>query len=484
MPKAHLPRTRLILGGFFLAAAATPARAAAVGAAPHPPPVPPAGWSIPFALLLLAVAILPLLPLSKGWWEHNRSKLLLGLALGAVVLAHYLTRGFGFHGHAPGWPTVVAVLERAILEDYVPFLTLLGSLYVVAGGLRLTGDLRAHPATNTAILGIGALMASLIGTTGASMVLIRPLLQTNRERRHVRHTVVFFIFLVSNVGGCLLPLGDPPLFLGYIQGVPFLWTLRLAPAWAFCVGILLAVYYAWDRVAYRREAPEDIRHDEAETEPIRLRGAINLLWLAGIVLAVALIVPGRELPGTEVVVADFVREGVMLALAGLSLLTTPRGLRPATGFSYAAILEVACLFLGIFLTMQVPIEILQAKGAALGLNTPAHFFWASGGLSSFLDNAPTYLVFLAAARALGPASGAGLVPLAEGAPIRADLLAAISLGAVFMGANTYIGNGPNFMVKSIAEGHGVKMPGFFGYMLYSGAVLIPLFAAVQWLFLG
>ena len=463
--------------------AAGPAAARADGPAVGSIPVPGVGWSTPFALLLLAIAILPLAPLTKHWWEHNRSKFLVGAGLGAVVLAHYLARGYGYQGHAPGWSSVAAVLERAILEDYAPFLILLFSLYVIAGGLRLTGDLRAHPGTNTAILGIGALLAGLIGTTGASMVLIRPLLQTNRERKHVRHTVAFFIFLVSNIGGCLLPLG-PPLFLGYLQGVPFLWTLTLFRPWLLCVGTLLAVYYGWDRIAYRRESPADRAADDAEVEPIRLRGSVNLAWLLAAVLAVALVVPGRPLPGVGVAVPGFAREAVLLALAGLSLATTPRGLRGASGFGYGAILEVACLFLGIFLTMQVPIEILQARGVPPGLDRPAQFFWAAGVLSSILDNAPTYLVFLAAGRSLGPAGGPGLVHLAGGPPIRADLLTALSLGASYMGAVTYIGNGPNFMVKAIAEAQGVKMPGFFGYLLYSGTVLIPLFVLVQWLFLG
>jgi len=313
------------------------------------------------------------------------------------------------------------------------------------------------------------------------MVLIRPLLQTNRDREHVRHTVVFFIFLVSNIGGCLLPLGDPPLFLGYLSGVPFGWTLSLIKPWLFCVGVLLAVYFVWDHVAYRRETRIHLEADVRHLSPLRLHGTINLLWLLGVVLAVALIVPGRPLPGTDIVVRDFVREGVLLGLTGLSLATTPRGLRKDTEFSHAAIIEVGCLFFGIFLTMQVPIEILQARGAELQLTTPSHFFWATGLLSSFLDNAPTYVVFFETARSL-PASGhSGLLDLIGGA-IRPDLLAAISLGAVFMGANTYIGNAPNMMVKLIAEQRRVKMPSFFGYMLYSGAVLLPLFALTSLLF--
>jgi Na+/H+ antiporter NhaD/arsenite permease-like protein len=438
-------------------------------------------WATPFVLLLLAIALLPVVPAAHHWWERNSIKLLVGLALSSVVLAHYGLRDYGAHGAAPGGATVLAVLEHALLRDFVPFLVLLFSLYVIAGGFQIKGDFHATPAVNTSILACGAVLASLIGTTGASMVLIRPLLQTNRDREHVRHTVVFFIFLVSNIGGCLLPLGDPPLFLGYLNGVPFGWTLSLIQPWLFCVGVLLTVYYVWDVVAYRRETQIHLSANERHLSPLRLHGTINLLWLLGVVFAVALIVPGRPLPGTDLVVIDFVREAVLLGLAGLSLGTTPRGLRKDTEFSHAAIIEVACLFFGIFLTMQVPIEILQARGAELRLTTPSHFFWATGLLSSFLDNAPTYLVFFETARSLPAHGHSALLDLIEGA-IRPDLLGAISLGAVFMGANTYIGNAPNMMVKLIAEQRRVKMPSFFGYMAYSGTVLVPLFALTSLLF--
>jgi Na+/H+ antiporter NhaD/arsenite permease-like protein len=443
--------------------------------------VPHLLWSTPFVFLLLAIAVLPVVPAAHHWWERNSIKLVVGLMLSVVVLTHYGLRDYGAHGAPAGAATVVAVLEHAILRDFVPFLVLLFSLYVIAGGFQIKGDLNATPRVNTAMLACGAVLASLIGTTGASMVLIRPLLQTNRDREHVRHTVVFFIFLVSNIGGCLLPLGDPPLFLGYLNGVPFGWTLSLIGPWLFCVGVLLAVYYIWDSVAYRRETRVHLAADVRHLSPLRLHGTINLFWLLGVVLAVALIVPGRPLPGTDIVVRDFVRESVLLGLAGLSLATTPRGLRKDTEFSHAAIIEVACLFFGIFLTMQVPIEILQARGAELQLTTPSHFFWATGLLSSFLDNAPTYLVFFETARALPAPGHTSLLDLLEGA-IRPDLLAAISLGAVLMGANTYIGNAPNMMVKLIAEQHRVKMPSFFGYMLYSGTVLVPLFALTSLLF--
>ena len=264
--------------------------------------------------------------------------------------------------------------------------------------------------------------------------------------------------------------------------MPFHWTLGLIWPWLFCVSVLLGVYFVWDTFAHRREKPEDIAAEIRHVSPLRLHGGINFVWLLGVVLAVALIHPGRPLPGTDVYPVEFAREGLLLVFLVLSLLTTPRGLRKETEYSHAAIIEVACLFLGIFLTMQVPIEILQARGSQLGLTSPAHFFWASGSLSSVLDNAPTYVVFLETAKSLPVLEGARLVGLTQGA-VRADLLAAISLGAVFMGANTYIGNAPNLMVKLIAEQRRVPMPSFFGYMLYSGAILVPLFALVSFLFL-
>jgi Na+/H+ antiporter NhaD/arsenite permease-like protein len=341
-------------------------------------------------------------------------------------------------------------------------MVLIGSLFVISGGILLDGDLEATPAVNASILALGALAASLIGTTGASMLLIRPLLKTNRQRRHVAHTVVFFIFLVSNIGGLLTPLGDPPLFLGYLKGVPFLWTLRLAPAWAFTTGILLAVYFAWDWRAHRRETPGLRLLDRALRQPLRLRGQFNLVLLAGIIAAAATL----ESPGREVVMAS-------LAMASLAL--TPDGVRQANHFSYQPVLEVAAIFLGLFLTMLPALDLLLARGGRLELDEAWQYFWATGLLSSFLDNAPTYLVFLALAQAQGLAPEVVRVPH--------EMLIAISLGAVFMGANTYIGNGPNFMVRAIAENRGIQMPGFAGYMLYSGAVLLPVFALVSLVFL-
>jgi Na+/H+ antiporter NhaD/arsenite permease-like protein len=292
---------------------------------------------------------------------------------------------------------------------------------------------------------------------------------------------VFFIFLVSNIGGSLLPIGDPPLFLGYLRGVPFLWTLGLWPYWAALTAALLVIYLIWDVWAYRHERAAEIAADRARIEPLRMRGSINFLWLLLVIAAVATLSPNKAFPGTQWHAWPYLREIVQFALIVLSLATTPAGVRKANEFDYAAIGEVACLFIGIFITMQTPIEILHARApdmAAAGFSKPWHYFWVTGLLSSFLDNAPTYVVFFETANQLTHQPGPGILRLVNGDYIREDLLVAISCGAVFMGANTYIGNGPNFMVKSICERAGVKMPSFVGYMGYAGAVLIPVFIAM------
>jgi Na+/H+ antiporter NhaD/arsenite permease-like protein len=407
--------------------------------------VPSLAWALPFAGLLLSIAILPLA--APHFWESNLRKLGVAALLGAPVLVLYLRAHPQALVHTAG--------------DYVSFLVLLGGLFVISGGIFLEGDLEATPRTNAAFLGLGALLASFVGTTGASMLLIRPLLQTNRERRHVAHTVVFFIFLVSNIGGCLTPLGDPPLFLGYLQGVPFAWTLRLFVPWLFTVGLVLAVYAVWDRRAHATETRVDLKRDFYEVRPLRIAGKENLVLLLGVLAAVAFL----EAPW---------REAAIVALSVLSYARTDPELRRANRFTFHPILEVAALFAGIFVTMLPALDLLRARGAELGVREPWQFFWATGALSSFLDYAPTYLTFLALAQGLGlPADVVG-VPHA--------ILAAISLGAVFMGANSYIGNGPNFMVRSIAEERGVRMPSFGGYMLYSVGVLIPIFLLVTVVF--
>jgi Na+/H+ antiporter NhaD/arsenite permease-like protein len=444
----------------------------------HEPHLPP-HWGVgilPFVGILGAIAILPLIGAAHHWWEQNRNRLIVSMVFSAATILYFIV--------AEGWASVPDVLQHSIVDEYIPFMLFLFSLYVISGGISLRGDLPAHPITNTCFLAFGALIASFVGTTGASMLLIRPLLQTNSERRHVTHTVVFFIFLVSNIGGCLLPIGDPPLFLGYLRGVPFTWTLVLWKEWAVCCAILLVVYFIWDTIAYRRETKRDIMRDERIRKPLRISGTINFVWLFGVVLAVAQLVKGKTIPGTNFVVFPFLRELVLLGFVTLSLLTTPRGLREQAKFNYSAIIEVAALFIGIFITMQVPLMVLNVKGPELGLDTPWEFFWATGVLSSFLDNAPTYLVFFETANTLTHEAGPGIIQLESTHFMRQDLLVAISLGAVFMGANTYIGNGPNFMVKSIAEQSGIRMPSFFGFLFkFTVPVLVPLFILITVLFL-
>jgi Na+/H+ antiporter NhaD/arsenite permease-like protein len=334
-------------------------------------------------------------------------------------------------------------------------------------------------------LAIGAVLASFIGTTGAAMVLIRPLLETNRERKHVAHTVVIFIFIVCNCGGLLLPLGDPPLFLGYLQGVPFLWTLNLWREWLFVNGVLLAFYWAWDHFYFwSHETTRDTVREETRVHRLRFAGlGLNSILLGGVVLAVAFLDPSKPFPGTSWHPWLYFREMVLLVLVAVSLLLGSPHTRKMNNFNFAPIIEVAVLFFGIFICMQPALQILNAYGAEIGLNSPHKFFWASGTLSSFLDNAPTYLVFFEAANAMTHEAGKGILALQSGHYIREDLLTAISLGSVFMGAMTYIGNGPNFMVKSIAESWGVKMPSFFGYMVYSCAILLPLLIVMNLLFL-
>jgi len=401
--------------------------------------------ALPFVAMLLAIAALPLA--APHWWESNRNKGLVSAVLSFPVLTLYL-------GRRPA-----ALLHTA--EEYTSFILLLAGLYVISGGVVLRGDLEATPLTNTAFLAVGTALASVIGTTGASMLLIRPLLQTNRERTRVTHTVVFFIFLVSNIGGMLTPIGDPPLFLGYLQGVPFAWTFRLWAPWLFMVTTLLATYFVWDTHQHAREPIAALRRDRLEVKPLRLLGLDNGVWLAGVILAV-------------VFLREPLREVAIMLFAGLSLWRTPRELRQANGFTAAPMIEVAVVFAGIFLTMMPALELLRARGHELGVRETWQFFWATGILSSLLDNAPTYLTFLALGQGMRLGDEVVGVPHA--------VLAAISIGAVAMGANTYIGNAPNFMVKSIAEAARVRMPGFFGYMLYSGAILLPVFVTVTLLF--
>ena len=409
---------------------------------------------LPFVIILLSIAILPLA--CSHFWEKNRNKAIITAVVSVPVLIYLLYNSPKELVHT--------------FEEYLSFILLLASLFVISGGILIQGDLRATPLTNTVFLAIGAVIANLIGTTGASMLLIRPLLKTISERKHTIHIPVFFIFTVSNIGGSLTPLGDPPLFLGYLRGVPFTWTFRLFPLWLTAIGILLIVFYLWDSWCYRKEAQPDLVLDRKRDVPLQFTGLVNLVFLAIVVLTVFFQVPGPY------------REIIMVLMIILSIRCTKKELREANQFTFGPISEVAILFAGIFVTMVPLLELLEIKGASLGITKPWQYFWFAGGLSSFLDNAPTYLTFTSLAESVTRSLGSMGIPIIHGINVRQDLLTAISAGAVFMGANTYIGNGPNFMVKAIAEEQGVKVPHFFAYMLYSGTILIPLFVVITFLF--
>ncbi|MBN1591027.1 MAG: sodium:proton antiporter [Pirellulales bacterium] len=455
---------------------------------------PPPYWMVaPFVLLLGAIAVLPLIPATEHWWDNNKNRFIVALALGVLTLLYYLfLHQHPIDGHwpvhhiversaeGPNWGQTLTVLANGILNEYIPFILLLFSLYTISGGIRIAGDLKAHPLTNTAIIAIGGVLASFVGTTGAAMLLIRVLLETNRERKHVVHTVVFFIFVVCNCGGCLLPIGDPPLFLGYLRGVPFLWTFALWAPWLFVNCLLLAVYLAIDLLwHYPKELPLDVALDETRVSGVRISGLWpNAVLLLGVVLAVGLLDPHKVIPGTDFRPWMYMREIVQLAMVALSLVLGRQAIRRENNFNYHAIVEVAALFSGIFICMQPALQILGVEGPSLGLDTPMAFFWSTGSLSSVLDNAPTYVVFFETAQTLNAPEGVTLV-----AGVQENLLVAISLGAVFMGAMTYIGNGPNFMVKAIAEKSGVKMPSFFGYMAYSCLILLPILVLTTFIFL-
>jgi Na+/H+ antiporter NhaD/arsenite permease-like protein len=436
---------------------------------------------LPFLLLLLAIAVLPLT--CGHWWEKNRHKALV-VAVLTVPVAIYPVWVWGDVGRE-------VLVEK--LQEYVSFIMLLSALYVISGGIFVQGSLSGTPLVNTGMLGLGALLANVIGTTGASVLLVRPLLRANKSRENKVHVVIFFIFIVANCGGLLTPLGDPPLFLGFLKGVPFEWTLQLWPQWLLVNLTLLGVFHIWDQVVLNREEqyrPGSQLEEVMKHEPLRIHGLRNVIFLAGIVATIY--ASGRGLGNAGASWPYGVQEGLMAALGVAAYVLTPSRIRANNGFTFAPIVEVAILFAGIFVTMAPALVILNAWGQGqravlgleFGLTQPWQFFWATGLLSSFLDNAPTYLTFAVTACGLQHVAAEGRFLetfLAQG-PEAVRLLAAISCGAVFMGANTYIGNGPNFMVKAIAEENGVRMPSFFGYMLYSVGILIPIFILVTLVF--
>ena len=431
-------------------------------------------WSmIPFGLMLLTIAVAPLL--AEQWWESNKHKLTVALFLG-VPTAICLIMGGMLHN-----------LEHQLFGDYVPFIVLLLALYVITGGIHLSGDIKAKPWVNTLFLALGWVLASIMGTTGAAMLLIRPLITTNQQRKHKVHTILFFIALAANCGGLLTPLGDPPLFMLFLRGAEFTWFLSLLPQWLFTGVILLGMYFALDTYFYRKEHWTSISADHREHVPLEMEGKVNFLYLLGVVLSVAFINAGT-IPAMAAENAPlwlkYLREITLISLTFLSLYTTKHKVRyELNNFSWAPIIEVAVLFLGIFTTMTPALAYLNANAASLGLSETWQFYYSTGLLSSFLDNTPTAVAFHSVATGLTPdqmqAFGGDMV-----AGVPEILLQAISIGSVFFGAMTYIGNGPNFMVKAIAEENGVKMPSFFGYMFkFSLVVLLPIYILVQLIFL-
>lgn len=434
----------------------------------------PLWTSIPFVLMLLSIAIVPLI--AEKWWEHNKNKLLVGAILSIPVVIYMITKGFAVN------------LEHTVLYDYVPFMILLGTLFVITGGIHISGDIRATPLNNTIYLAIGYVMASIMGTTGAAMLLIRPVIMTNKERSFKMHTILFFIGAVANCGGLLTPLGDPPLFMLYLRGAHFSWFFHLLPEWAFTGALLLLIYYFVDRYFYKKETVKSITRDDVEIKPLHITGKINFIFLVGVVLAVAFINKGiiPAMGGEHAsVFLVFLREIALIVLAVLSLVFTKKQVRYYNRFTWAPIIEVAYLFIGIFVTMAPALIWLESNAANLGITKAWQFYYSSGSLSSFLDNTPTAVAFYDLAKGLVmsglPSSLAG-VSMVAGVP--EILLKAISTGAVFFGSMTYIGNGPNFMVKSIAEENGIKMPSFFAYMYkFSLIVLLPIFILIQLLFI-
>ncbi len=417
-------------------------------------------WSlIPFVLMLVSIAVLP--AVVPDWWESDRNKTILSIVMSLPVLAIVL-------------PCEPGLLWHSLL-DYSSFLTLLTCVFVIASGIYVKGEYAGTPPVNTAFLGIGAILANVIGTAGASMLLIRPFLRANRLRKHRTHLIVFFIFIVCNTAGLLTPVG-PPLFLGFLRGVPFHWSFRLFPQWAFVVGGLLIVFNIYDELVFTKEEIETHRALAEIVQahhPLLIEGWINCLYMAGFI--------GAILFSGYFGWPRGIQEAIMIVMALLSWHTTPRAIHRANHFHFSPIFEIAALFLGVFVTMVPALEILNARASTFGLRAPWHFFWVTGLLSGILDNAPTYMTFAAMASGLVGGSAENLSSLVK-SEAGQSLLAAISCGSVFMGALTYIGNAPNFMVKSIADRQDMETPSFGAFMAYSGLILIPLFLVATFVF--
>ena len=431
---------------------------------------------IPFAGLLLCIAVMPLI--KPEWWEKNQALAVILWSL-LFIIPSVVLNGAG--------ETTETVLD-CIVNDYLTFIVLLFGLFCVSGNITLEGNLAGSPGVNAVFLAFGTLLSSCIGTTGASMLLVRPLIKMNSWRRNKAQIMIFFIFMISNMGGCLTPIGDPPLLMGFMRGVPFFWSTHLFPVLLFNMVLLLIIFYFIDRRSYRKDIAAGLHPDISKPGvELRVEGLHNVIFLVAIVVAVIL---SGTLPGlpmfqnaagkvigikifkeVELTVPAMIEIVIILLAALLSFKTTEEKIRTQNHFTWGAIKEVAVLFIGIFITMQPALALLKTMGPELGVSEPYQMFWATGMLSSFLDNTPTYLVFLTTAGTLGFTSGIATTV----GTISVKVLTAISCGAVFMGANTYIGNAPNFMVKSISDENGVRMPSFFGYMAWSLGILVPVF---------
>ena len=443
----------------------------------------PALWMIPFGIMLLSIAVGPLI--APKLWESNLTKLIVSIVLGIPVVVFMLVKGLS------------GELINTVFFDYVPFIILLLALFVITGGIHLSGDIKAKPWVNTLFLAVGFVLASLMGTTGAAMLLIRPVLATNQQRQYKIHTVLFFIALVANCGGLMTPLGDPPLFMLFLRGASFTWFSTMWMEWLFTGAILLLLYFMADCwYYYKKESWVALSADTREIEPLRITGKLNFVWLLGIVASVAFINQGLiPAMGAEdaPICLKCLREIAMLIFMGLSLLTTSKKTRYEDNkYTWTPIIEVAALFIGIFVTMAPALIYLEQNAARLGFNHVWQFYYSTGLLSSFLDNTPTAVAFHSMALGLPESVAAAAAGIVDGelngvtfvAGVPEMMLKAISIGAVFFGSMTYIGNGPNFMVKAIAEESGIKMPSFFGYMIkFSLIILLPIYILGQVLFL-
>lgn len=440
-------------------------------------------WSIiPFGLMLLMIAVAPLV--MEHWWEKNLNKLIVSLVLGIPVAVCLIMGGMSHE------------LMHQVFGDYVPFIILLLALFVITGGIHLSGDIQAKPWINTTFLGIGWILASFMGTTGAAMLLIRPVISTNQQRKYTVHTILFFIALVANCGGLLTPLGDPPLFMLFLRGAHFTWFFHLLPEWAFTGVLLLIIYFLLDTYYYSKEDKTALAADVEQQEPLRLTGNINFLYLLGVIASVAFVNEGyikaMGEPDANLFLKNL-REIILILLTLLSYFTTNKQVRfEKNKFTWAPIIEVAVLFLGIFVTMTPALAFLKAHAADLGFTHTWQFYYSTGALSSFLDNTPTAVAFHGVASGLPESLAAAQAGVVTGmlgetsfvAGVPEVLLKAISIAAVMFGSLTYIGNGPNFMVKAIAEESHIKMPSFFGYMLrFSLIILLPIYVLVQLIFL-